>query len=119
MKPVPRRIVVEWVLKALEDLSSEMIKASMNLSVDGSQDHPISSFKEGEKTEEGAAQLKNQTLLLQNDEIDANPFQITDDDIADAAPLCYIVEDEYSTGDDEFDVDIFIIVRDRVLTFVL
>ena len=76
-----------------------MIKASLKscalgLSVDDSQDHLISCFKEGKKTEEGAAQLKNQTLLLQNDEIDANPFQITDEDIADAAPLCNIIEDD-------------------------
>ena len=66
MKPVLHRMIIELLLKVWEDLSTEMIKASMKscavgLSVDGSQDHLISCCKEGKKTEEGAAQLKSNT----------------------------------------------------------
>ena len=47
MKPVPRRLIVEWVIKSWEDISNETLANSMKscglaLSVDGSQDELIS-----------------------------------------------------------------------------
>ena len=54
MKPVPRRLVVEWVIKSWEELSNETVSSSMEscalgLAIDGSEDNLISCFKEGKK----------------------------------------------------------------------
>ena len=105
MKPVPRRLVVEWVIQAWNELSSEMVAASMKscalgLPVDGSKDEEISCFKKGKKCEAGASLLKDQTELLKSGELDENPFVISDEDIVEAAPQFTLIED------DEIDIDV-------------
>ena len=56
IKPVPRRLIVEWVIKSWEDISKETLTNSMKscglaLAVDGTQDELISCFKKGKKCE--------------------------------------------------------------------
>ena len=56
MKPMPRRLVVEWELKSWEKLCSETVSSTMKscafgLAIDGSEDNLISCFKEGKKCE--------------------------------------------------------------------
>ena len=80
MKPLPRRLIVEWVLKSCEELSSETVSSSMKscalgLAIDGSEDNLISCFKEGKKFEEGGPCLKNQMFLQQDKEIEKDPFK--------------------------------------------
>ena len=63
MKPVPRRLVVEWVIKFWQDISNETLAKSMKscdlaLAIDGTQDDLISCFKEGKKCAAGKALLK-------------------------------------------------------------
>ena len=50
MKPVPRRLVVEWVITFWQDMSNETLAKSMKscglaLAIDGTQDDLISCFK--------------------------------------------------------------------------
>ena len=65
LKPVPRRLIVEWVIKSWQSISKETVAKSMkscslSLAVDGSQDDLISCFKEGKKCEKGRSLLKTQ-----------------------------------------------------------
>ena len=69
MKAVPHRQVVEWVIKAWEEFSRDIIASSMKscrlgLSIDGSEDHLIPFFKEGKKTDSGSQFLANQTKII-------------------------------------------------------
>ena len=62
VKPLPRRLVVEWVLKSQEKLSCETLSSSMKycapgLAIDGSEDNLISCSKEGKKCEDGGSRL--------------------------------------------------------------
>ena len=94
MKAVPRRQVVELVIK--------MIAYSMKscgISIDGSEDHLISCFKEGNKTDSGSKLLANQTKIISDTSLDENPFLISEDDITDAAPQENIIDE------DDFDID--------------
>ena len=54
IKPVPRRLVVEWVIKPWQDISNKTLVKSMKscglaLAIDGTQDDLISCFEEGKK----------------------------------------------------------------------
>ena len=54
MKPVPRRLVVEWVIKSWQGISNETLAKSIKscglaLAIDGTQDDLISCFKENKK----------------------------------------------------------------------
>ena len=107
MKPVPRRQIVQWVVKAWEEFSSDMITSStkscgLGLPVDGSEDHLISCFKEGKKTESGSKLFSNQTRIIYDSSSEENPFLITEDDIMDATPLENLIDED----DVDFDVDI-------------
>ena len=108
MKPVARRLVVEWVLKSREELSSETVSSSMKscalgLAIDGSEDNLISCFKEGKKCEEGGPRLQNQMLLEQDKEIEKDPFTISEEDITEAAPFFNIIEEDDVEGDIDID----------------
>ena len=51
MKPVPRRLLVEWVIKSWQDISNKTLAKSMKScglasAIDGTQDDLISCFKE-------------------------------------------------------------------------
>ena len=80
MKPLPRKLIVEWVLNSWEELSSETVSSSMKscaagLVIHGSEDHLYSCFQEGKKYEEGGPRLKNQMFLQQDKEIGKDPFK--------------------------------------------
>lgn len=54
MKPVPRGLVMEWVLKSWEKMLTEMVANSIKSSplvliIDGSEDGLISCFNKGNK----------------------------------------------------------------------
>ena len=54
IKPVPRRLVCEWLIKYWQDISNETLAKFMKscglvLAIDGTQDYLISCFKEGKK----------------------------------------------------------------------
>ena len=57
MKPVPGRLVVEWIIKSREEISNETVINSMKscalaLAVDGTEDGLISCFKEGKNVKQ-------------------------------------------------------------------
>ena len=106
MKPVPRRLLVQRVIKSWQDISNETLAKSMKscgltLAIDGKQDDLISCFKEGKKCAAGKALLKTQMLNLNDKNLHENPFVISEEDIAAAAPFNVIEEDE----DDDIELD--------------
>ena len=65
MKPVPRRFIVDWVIKSWQAIPAETVGKSMkaygsSLAVDGTADDLISCFKKGKKCEGGRALLQAQ-----------------------------------------------------------
>ena len=105
MKSAPRRLVVEWILKAWQMLEKDLIVNSfhgcaVNLKSDGSEDDKIHCFKEKGTCAAGAALLKDQTTLLHDKELEKDPFNDpTESDIEEAnIELNLLDEDE----DDEF-----------------
>ena len=56
MKPVPRRLVVEWVIKSWQDIFKKTLAKSMKscdliLAIDGTQDDLVSCFKKGKNVQ--------------------------------------------------------------------
>ena len=91
MKPVPRWLIVEWVIKSWQAISNETVAKSMKscglaLAVDGTEDDLISCFKEGKKCAEGRALLQTQMLNLNDRNLHENPIEISGKDMAAAAP---------------------------------
>ena len=70
----------------------------LGLSIDGSEYHLIPCLKEEKKTDSGSQLLANQTNIVSDTSLDENPFLISEDDVADAAPQENII--------DEYEVDI-------------
>ena len=110
MKPVPRRLIVEWVIKSWQVISNETVAKYMKsgglaLAVDGTEDELISCFKEGKKCAEGRALLQTQMLNLNYGNLHKNPFEISDEDMAAAAPSFNIVEED-NDDDDYIDLEI-------------
>ena len=108
MKPVPRRLVVEWVIKSWEDISNETLAKSIKscglaLAIDGTQDDLISCFKDGKKCAAGKALSKTQMLNLNDRNIHENAFEIPEEDIAAAALFFNVIEED---EDDEIETDI-------------
>ena len=115
MKPVPRRLIVEWVIKSWQAISNETVAKSMKLcglalAVDGTEDDLISCFKEGKKCAEGRALLQTQMLNLNDGNLHENPFEISGEDMAAAAPSFNIIEEDDDDDDDDDDyIDLEII----------
>ena len=106
MKAVPRRLVVEWMIKSWQDISNKTLAKSIKsggvaLAIDGTQDDLISRFKKGKKCAAGKA-LLTQMLNLNDKNLHENPFEISEEDMATAAPCNVIEEDE----DDDIELDI-------------
>ena len=84
MKPAPWHLVVEWILESWNRLEKNLIIKSfkscgLNLKTDGSEDHLIHCFKEGEPCANGLDMLKEQQNLLSNAEyLNSNSFEITE-----------------------------------------
>ena len=76
---------------------------ALNLPVDGSEDHFIHCFKEGQPCEAGARHLQSQLSVLQ--ECDRpDPFKdIADSDVEDAVDELFTIDDDES-DDDEIEI---------------
>ena len=107
MKPVPRRFIVEWVIKSLQAIPAETVANSMkacdlSLAVDGTENDLISCFKEGKKCAGGRALLEAQMENLNDGSLHENPFDLVDKDVIAAAPAFNIIEE------DDVDDDLYI-----------
>ena len=86
MKHASRHLVVGWILESWNRLEKNLIIKSfkscgLNLKTDGSVDHLIHCFKEGQPCANGLDMLKKQQNLLSNAEyLNSNPFEITESD---------------------------------------
>ena len=99
MKAVPRKLVVQWVIKSWQDISNETLAKSMKLcglalAFDGTKDDLISCFKEGKKCAAGKALLKTQMLNLNDKNLHKNSFEISEEDVATAAPSFNVIEED-------------------------
>ena len=77
MKPVPRRLVVDWVMKYGKGISNETLVKSIQscglaLVINDTQDDLISGFKEGKKCTAGKALLKTQMSNLNDKNLHEN-----------------------------------------------
>ena len=107
MKPVPRRFIVDWVIKSWQAIPAEMVAKSMkacglSLAVDGTEDDLILYFKEGKKCAGGRALLQAQMENLNDRSLHENPFDIVDEDVIAAAPAFNIIEED--DVDDDLDI---------------
>ena len=94
--------MVEWVLESWASVSSEIIQKSFkacgfNLAVDGSGDHLIHCFGEGQTCENGAQMLKEQLLVKQ--ELSLNVNALFNSDVEDATKDFTLLDE----SDDEED----------------
>ena len=77
-KHPPRRKLIQWVLQAWEELSSEIITKSfkscgLNLATDGSEDGQIHCFRKDSSCSIGAALLQQATDALDKEQSSDNP----------------------------------------------
>ena len=98
LKSPERRAIVQWILKAWDELTPETIVKSfkvcaLNIPVDGSEDENIHCFKKNQPCHSGFELLKQQLDIL--NEPDVNPFDVPYDDVYEAA-LQFLTVDEYS-----------------------
>ena len=106
LKSPLRKLMVEWVLESWASLSLDVIKKSfkvfgLNL-VDGSDNHLIHCFKEGQTCENGAQMLKEKLLVRHELSLNVNPF--TDLDVEDATEDFVLIDE--SDDEDGF-IDIY------------
>ena len=73
------------------------------LAVDGTEDEFISCFEEGKKCAKGRALLQTKMLNLNDGNLHENPFEISGEDMAAAAPSFNIIEED-DDGDDYIDL---------------
>ena len=104
LKSPERRAIVQWILKAWDELTPETIVKSfkacaLNIPVDGSEDENIHCFKKNQPCHSGFELLKQQLDIL--NEPDVNPFDVPYDDVYEAAPQFLSVDE-----DSEEDIDI-------------
>ena len=107
MKPVPRRFIVDWVIKSWQAIPAETVAKPMkacglSLAVDGTEDDLISCFKEGKKCAGGRAFLQAQMENLNDGSLHENPFDIVDEDVIAAAPAFNVIEED--DVDDDLDI---------------
>ena len=107
MKPVPRRFIVDWVIKSSQAIPAETVAKSMkacglSLAVDGTADDLISCFKKGKKCEGGRALLQAQMENLNDGSLHENPFDIVNEDVIAAAPAFNVIEED--DVDDDLDI---------------
>ena len=102
LKSLERRAIVQWILKAWDELTPETIAKSFkarNIPIDGSEDENIHCFKKNQPCHSGLELLKQQLDIL--NEPDVNPFDVPYDDVYEAAPQFLTVDE-----DSEEDIDI-------------
>ena len=69
-------------------------------------DHMIHCFREYQPCHDGAAILKTETKNLQGEDININPFEVTESDTEEAAHDFQLVDGDDEEGDDEIDVEL-------------
>ena len=110
MKPASRHLVVEWILESWNRLEKNLIFKSfkscgLNLKTDGSEDHLIHCFKEGQPSANALDMLKEQQNLLLNAEyLNSSPFEITESDTEEANMDNNLI-DPSNSEDDLKDID--------------
>ena len=106
LKSPERRIIVQWILKACNELSTEMSAKSfkscaLNIPIDGSEDSKIPCFKDGQPCQSGFDLLKQQLEVL--DEPEVKPFALVGDlEVEEEMPLFLIVDQD---GDEDLEVE--------------
>ena len=109
MKPPLHSLLCEWVKSSWDVVPTEMVKNSFTLcaittSTDGSNDHKIRCFKEGQPCEEGRSLLTEKMEALVSGcshDDDTDPFSSdTDDEETGNNEIC-VDEDEDCDGDDD------------------
>ena len=106
-KPVPKSLIVEWVIKSWQAISNETVAKSMkscSLAL-AADDDLISCFKEGKKCAEGRALSQTQMLNLNDGNLHKNQFEISGEDMA-AAALTFNIIEEDDDDDDYIDFKI-------------
>ena len=83
MKPVPRRLVLDWILSAWKSLSKKIVassfkKCALRMDDNGEKDGQISCFKPGRPCGEGYEILKEQMLILSEQQNTDNLFEKTE-----------------------------------------
>lgn len=106
MKPVPQRLVLDWILTAWKAIPKEMIESSFKkcastINDNGEENDQISCFKPGKPCAEGSKVLKEQMTIFSEQQNTVNPFEITDSDVEDAQFPGNILSD-----DEEDDIDV-------------
>ena len=106
MKPVPRRLVLEWILTAWKALAKEMVESSFKkcaLTIDDNSkdDEQINCFKPGKPCPEGYKVLKEQMTIFSEQQNTTNAFEIADSNVEDAQFPGHILSD-----DEEDDVNV-------------
>ena len=111
MKPASRHLVVEWILESSNRLEKNLIIKSfrscgLNLKTDGSEDHLIHCFKDGQPCANGLDMLKVQQNLLSKEEyLNSKPFEITESDTEDANTNNSLI-DPSDSEDDLIDIEL-------------
>ena len=111
MKPASRHLVVEWILESWNRLEKNLIIKSfkscgLNLKTDGSEDHLIHCFKEGQSCANGLDMLKEQQNLLSNAEyLNSNPFEVTESNTEEANTKNNLI-DPSDSEDDFIDIEL-------------
>ena len=91
-----------WQDVSNETLAKTMKSCGLALAVDSTQDDLISRFEEGQKLAVGKTLLKTQMLNLNDKTLNENQFEISEEDMAAAAPSFNVMNGE----DDVFELDI-------------
>ena len=99
MKVPPRKLIIEWILKAWNELDVNIIVKSfkscaLNVNVDGSEDTSIHCFKNVQPCESGYDKLKRQLQSLQDESTDNNPFACIYSDVEEAAVDFLLVDQD-------------------------
>ena len=119
MKPVPRRLIFDWVINAWQAIPAETVAHSMqafglSLPVVGSKDFMISCFKEGKTCADGRALLQAQMENFNDKSLDVNPFQFLEEDIYEATPSFNIIKED--DVDDDFELIIYIFLLELCIS---
>ena len=111
MKTTSWHLVAEWILESWNRLEKNLIIKSfkscgLNLKTDGSEDHLIHCFKEGQPCARGLDMLKGQQNLLSNAEyLNSDPFEITESDTEETNTNNNLI-DPSDSEDDLIDIEL-------------
>lgn len=108
MKPVPRRMVVEWIVDTWKEIKRDLVVDSfkgcaITTKWDGSEDEKISCFKEGKPCHSGGQLLKSQMELFGDPSETVDPFQLSESDTEEVNGADFI--EEYDE-DEEIDIEL-------------